>query len=584
MRARILLGAALCTGSLFGARSQATPVAAYGFGISDFVEDPSRNIIYGTIPGQNSVAVIDAGTLQVTGTVFVGSNPTGLALDPTGSTLYVADSGSSFISRLDTRTFSLLSSFSSPVGNPLTVRFGNDNRLWVLGGGIGQIDATSGASSGPGAGSQPGEYPLIINAGDIAVSSDGDSLYYGNQGYSPSNAYKYDVSTGTPHQSWVYTGGGNGRGLALSHDGTRFVYSSAGDDNGLQVLRTSDLAVLGSLAGGGIEAFTPNDQYLYTCIDFTFAIHRWSMGTFLESGTPIHANGLAQRMFVDNSAKYLFVGEGSGTEVFRIGPRFATSPAIYSTGVDSDGNTLGDGFVGDPHYTLVSIASASQSMGTRVHDSTGGFPVGPWAGDSANSAWIGPNNNESLSSAPGRYDYRTTFLAPAGAARVKVVGSWAADDSGTDILVNGTSTGLQSTNGFANMTPFTLDEPVRAGAANNLDFLVTNAGTSDNPTGLRVEVNSVLFIPTGDLNSDGKVDFSDLLTLAQHYGTQSGATLAVGDVNGDGRVNFDDLLLLAQNYGLNLNPAAASALAALPEPGAVCCLGLLCLGLRARRR
>ena len=43
------------------------------------------------------------------------------------------------------------------------------------------------------------------------------------------------------------------------------------------------------------------------------------------------------------------------------------------------------------------------------------------------------------------------------------------------------------------------------------------------------------------------MDFSYLLTLAQHYG-QPG-TFATGDVTGDGQVNFDDLLMLAQNYG-----------------------------------
>ena len=61
----------------------------------------------------------------------------------------------------------------------------------------------------------------------------------------------------------------------------------------------------------------------------------------------------------------------------------------------------------------------------------------------------------------------------------------------------------------------------------------------------------------GDFNGDGKVDFNDLLTLAQHYG-KGGATLAQGDANKDGKVDFSDLLILAQNYGKK-NPAAAAA-------------------------
>jgi len=53
----------------------------------------------------------------------------------------------------------------------------------------------------------------------------------------------------------------------------------------------------------------------------------------------------------------------------------------------------------------------------------------------------------------------------------------------------------------------------------------------------------------GDANGDGKVDFADLLVLAQNYGKSSGAVWTDGDFNGDGNVGFDDLLILAQNYG-----------------------------------
>jgi hypothetical protein len=44
----------------------------------------------------------------------------------------------------------------------------------------------------------------------------------------------------------------------------------------------------------------------------------------------------------------------------------------------------------------------------------------------------------------------------------------------------------------------------------------------------------------GDVNLDGAVDFTDLLTLVQHYG-QSGGWVD-GDMNGDGTIGFDDLL------------------------------------------
>jgi len=89
-----------------------------------------------------------------------------------------------------------------------------------------------------------------------------------------------------------------------------------------------------------------------------------------------------------------------------------------------------------------------------------------------------------------------------------------------------------------------------------------------------------------DTNLDGRVDFADLLTLAQHYGTPSGASLATGDVNGDGKIDFSDLLFLAQNYGQSL-PSAASPLAAVssvPEPAIAVLAAVAPLVVRRRRR
>ena len=77
-------------------------------------------------------------------------------------------------------------------------------------------------------------------------------------------------------------------------------------------------------------------------------------------------------------------------------------------------------------------------------------------------------------------------------------------------------------------------------------------GYGDSADGLvsGLPANTVVVKPTlaGDANLDGKVDFVDLLVVAQHYnGTQAAWTR--GDFNGDGIVNFADLLVMAQNYG-----------------------------------
>lgn len=66
------------------------------------------------------------------------------------------------------------------------------------------------------------------------------------------------------------------------------------------------------------------------------------------------------------------------------------------------------------------------------------------------------------------------------------------------------------------------------------------------------------FSLAGDANHDGKVDFADLLALAQHFG-QTTAAFADGDLNYDGSVNFDDLLIVAQAYGHHVTGTAAVA-------------------------
>jgi hypothetical protein len=97
----------------------------------------------------------------------------------------------------------------------------------------------------------------------------------------------------------------------------------------------------------------------------------------------------------------------------------------------------------------------------------------------------------------------------------------------------------------------------------------------------------------GDVNLSGKIDFDDLLLLAQHYG-QSNAALAYdqGDVNLDGTTDFEDLLTLAQHYS---TPALAEApeglqwewlraVSLVPEPATAGALSLAAAAFGRRRR
>ncbi len=96
---------------------------------------------------------------------------------------------------------------------------------------------------------------------------------------------------------------------------------------------------------------------------------------------------------------------------------------------------------------------------------------------------------------------------------------------------------------------------------------VTDAqGNAAGPTGQNNLIGSIIVhVPfPGDADGDNATSFSDLVAVAQNYGT-AGKGQASGDFDYDGVVGFSDLVLVAQNYGRNLaNSLPSSAVPAMP--------------------
>lgn len=172
-------------------------------------------------------------------------------------------------------------------------------------------------------------------------------------------------------------------------------------------------------------------------------------------------------------------------QVLRLGSdRRLPIPGLFNTGVDSAGTPLTHGDL-DRHYRLTP-APATGAPGAFT--AVGGFPIPPWV-DYSNpvSTWIMPMTG--FNSDPGTYLYEITFdLTGMNLATASISGRWAADDSG-DILLNGQQVGTSSI-GFNTFTPFQIATGFNAGL-NTLTFKVYNAGTSANPTGVRVEMAGV---------------------------------------------------------------------------------------------
>ena len=79
--------------------------------------------------------------------------------------------------------------------------------------------------------------------------------------------------------------------------------------------------------------------------------------------------------------------------------------------------------------------------------------------------------------------------------------------------------------------------------------ITTSAADANHTVGLSTSGPFLVkYARYGDANLDGKVDFKDLVLLAQNYG-KTGGFWQDGDFNYDGKVGFDDLVKLAQNYG-----------------------------------
>ena len=208
----------------------------------------------------------------------------------------------------------------------------------------------------------------------------------------------------------------------------------------------------------------------------------------------------------------------------------ATIPGLYNTGVDNARVTLANSAV-DPHFRLIQSADPASPGPNAIVVIDTLFPIvsGPWLATSPQSKWIAPKADQSGGSSAGDYTYRITFdMTGLDLTTAVVNGRWSSDNAGTDIRLNGVSTGLTFDGNFANFSaPFTLTSGFVDGT-NTLDFLVNNASTTANPTAFRAELSGTaeLLAPPGTAPSitmnpaSQSVNYGDsVLFSGQGYGS-----------------------------------------------------------------
>jgi DNA-binding beta-propeller fold protein YncE len=240
------------------AQALGTLEASYNFHASGLLADPTRPYEYATTGSE--LEVINTNTLAITATVALPGNSYGMAMSNDGSKLYIGGSGGVYV--MDAQSHALLSTLN--VGSVSQVATGLNNRLYVLeSGAIAQIDATSGASTGP-------TMPVDVYSGGIQISPDQKTLYYATYGLSPGSLYKMDVSTTTPSVVWGNsdTVGYNGENLTLSHNGSMIAYACGAGYYSYSIpnYRTSDMSLLGLFNTGAYPnaiAYSPDDKLAY---------------------------------------------------------------------------------------------------------------------------------------------------------------------------------------------------------------------------------------------------------------------------------------------------------------------------------
>ncbi|MDH7503754.1 MAG: immunoglobulin domain-containing protein [Verrucomicrobiota bacterium] len=221
-------------------------------------------------------------------------------------------------------------------------------------------------------------------------------------------------------------------------------------------------------------------------------------------------------------------------------------PNVFSTGVDNTGAVLADGEV-DPHYKIIVNPTDPTSQDAIVHDSTV-FPIvdGTWVRNSEKSKWIAPLFNSGEASG-GDYAYRTTFdLAGFDPATAVLMGSWATDNLGTDIILNGVSKGIQNGNQFATLTPFQITSGFVAGL-NTIDFHLNNADAVTGYTGLRVENLRIGALPVAVQNPSLQIQRSGNAVIVSWPASATGFKLVTSSVIGTGAAWIDTGITPTQN-------------------------------------
>ena len=133
--------------------------------------------VYVADSGSASVTVIDAATDAVVATVAVGSDPTGVAVDPVTRDVYVADTDSDSVSVISASTDTVSATIELPAGSAPTglASTPNGSTVYVADSGTGRVSVIATST-----GTVTGSIAVGSSPGAVAVAPGGGSVYVTN--------------------------------------------------------------------------------------------------------------------------------------------------------------------------------------------------------------------------------------------------------------------------------------------------------------------------------------------------------------------------------------------------------------------
>ena len=209
-----------------------------GVNPSGVAVSPDGTRVYVANRSSNTVSVIDAANNAVVATVPVGSTPLGVAVNPSGTRVYVTNNGSRTVSAIDTATNAVIATVPVGAGCVGVNAFGT--RVYVtnaLDNTVSVIDATANAVVAT--------IPVEIDPGWLAGDPAGTRVYVANSGSA-------DVSViDTLSNTVVASVAVNSRptGVSVNSDGTRVYVTNSGSNN-VSVIDTTSNTVVATIAVG----------------------------------------------------------------------------------------------------------------------------------------------------------------------------------------------------------------------------------------------------------------------------------------------------------------------------------------------